>query len=1057
MRRFLAHIVALLLVAVSSFAQSTNGSVLGTVTDNSGAAIVGAKVLLRNTETNSELNTLSEDDGRFRFPVVPSGVYEINAEKTGFQKYKVGPFTLRLNQAAEFDLRLAVGSVNEVLTVQDEAPLINTTTAEVSTNFEARRIADVPLATNRNMLNLALNVAGVSQLSSGQSAFASGLSFSVNGARTRSNNFLLDGQDMNDPSVTGSSQPLNNPDTVAEMRVITNQFNAEFGRSSGSVVSVVTKSGTNDFHGTGFWFNNNNALNTRSNLDKLARLQKSPYRNENFFGGTLGGPIVRNKLFFFTSWQRWWDRQTGTGSSITGAPTAEGKTLLQPFAATRPALKAVLDYLPAGVAAAGVTPETVTIGGQTLTIPRGTLTGVAPQKLDNTQWVAKVDQVINERHRLSYRYNDSDNLQVSGQATPAGLLSNSGSIPKAATVAWNWLVSPSLFTEARVSYARQETFTNAEDASSLLIPSIEVNSLGLTGFNAANSRTGIGLAVNLPQARANNTYQLQYTVGYQRGNHSYKAGIDFRQQHIKSLFLPTLRGRLQYNTLQDVVNDVAQTSQINAPLRGGETFYYNRFNDYFFFIQDEWRVNQRLTLNYGLRYESPGNPFQDLQNLNDRVVAANNNDPRYKMDRAPGRDTNNWAPRFGFNLKLDSDKGLLGTLFGQNRTVLRGGYARSYDFAFINIGLNIFSAFPFLNSITLPASTPNSYSAMLAAPLAPISNPNVLTRTIVNSDLRSPFAEQFSLNVQRGLGDWALTVGWIGTKGTALFQTIDGNPNTLIARNAANTAPLISRLDGTRGVIRARANAASSIYHSLQVSAEKRYSKNFLTSVHYTWSAFIDNASEIFNPATSGDVAVAQDSFNLRNDRGRSTYDRPHRLTTTFVYDVAKEGFMNRILPGVQFNGFLTFQSGAPFTPLNGADPFGRLSGIDSLVGNSVRPMLNSGVSLAGESIDNLYGRRTTLFSPITPTFNPFGNGLGNAGRNILRADGIGNLDLGVSRGFEILPEKLKAQLRADMYNVTNTKNFGIPESRVNSANFLNQWGTDGGNRRIQLALRFIF
>jgi len=432
-------------------------------------------------------------------------------------------------------------------------------------------------------------------------------------------------------------------------------------------------------------------------------------------------------------------------------------------------------------------------------------------------------------------------------------------------------------------------------------------------------------------------------------------------------------------------------------------------------------------------------------------VAANNNDPRYAMDKAPGRDGNNWMPRVGFNYRLNSSAGMLGTLLGQDKTVVRGGYARTFDFAFINIALNIFSAFPFLNSVSLPGNTPNSYTVLQQAPLLPITNPNLLTRTITTSDFRSPYAEQFSMNVQRQVAnDWALTVGWVGTKGTALFQTLDGNPNTLQA-----TSPTVRRVDPTRGVIRTRANAASSIYHSLQMSAEKRYSKGYLIGAHYTWSSFIDSASEIFNPAVSGDVAVAQDSFNLRNDRGRSTYDRPHRLTTTFLYDTPKTGLLSRMLPGVQFNGFLTFQSGAPFTPLNGTDPYLRLSGIDSLVGNSIRPNVLPGVSLAGRSIDELYGVRTQLFSPVTLQNST--TGFGNAGRNSLRADGIGNLDLGIQRNFDIIPDRFRAQLRADMFNVTNTKNFGIPESRINSGNFLNQWGTDGGRRRIQVALRFTF
>ena len=1049
MQNTIAKLLFLFSFGVGVFGQSTNSEVLGTITDASNAVVSDAKITIKSLDTGISRELVSNAEGKFRLAQLQPGNYSIQVAKTGFGTLTQGPVVLRLGQAAEFNLKLQVSGVAETVNVSGDAPLINTTNSEVGQNFESKRIAELPLAPNRNILNLALNVAGVSQLSSGQSDFASGLSFSVNGARTRSNNFMLDGQDVNDPSVTGSSQPINNPDTVAEFRVITSQFSAEYGRSSGSVISIITKSGSNDLHGSAFWFHNSNALNARSNQDKRT-FQRTPFRNENQTGGTVGGPVKKNKTFFFGAYQSWWDRQLGSGSVINGAPTEEGKALLAPFAGSRPALKALLDFLPAGVPA-GVASEQVVIGGQTLTIPRGQLAGAAPLARDETQWLVKVDHNLNESNRLSFRYSDVDSLSTSGQATPPGLTTIAPSKPRSATASWNWTVSPRLYTEFRAGFARQDTASNAVDPRSEAIPSLEVNSLGLTGFNAAASRTAIGLAVNLPQSRVNNTYQLIYTVGYTMGSHRFKAGIDVRQQHIKSFFVPTLRGRLNYETLQRLVDDQAQSAAINAPLRGGQVNQYYRFNDYMFFLQDEWRMTRNLSLNYGIRYENPGNPFADLAQLSTRIVAANNNDPRYAMDKAPGRDSNNWMPRVGFNYRLNSSAGMLGTLLGQDKTVIRGGYARTFDFAFINIALNIFSAFPFLNSVSLPGNTPNSYTALQQAPLLPITNPNLLTRTITTSDFRSPYAEQFSMNVQRQVAnDWALTVGWVGTKGTALFQTLDGNPNTLQATN-----PTVQRVDPTRGVIRTRANAASSIYHSLQMSAEKRYSKGYLIGAHYTWSSFIDSASEIFNPAVSGDVAVAQDSFNRRNDRGRSTYDRPHRLTTTFLYDTPKTGLLSRVLPGVQFNGFLTLQSGAPFTPLNGTDPYLRLSGIDSLVGNAIRPNVLPGVSLAGRSINELYAVRTQLFSPVTLQNST--TGFGNAGRNSLRADGIANLDLGIQRNFDIIPDRFRAQLRADMFDVTNTKNFGIPESRINSGNFLNQWGTDGGRRRIQLALRFTF
>jgi hypothetical protein len=245
------------------------------------------------------------------------------------------------------------------------------------------------------------------------------------------------------------------------------------------------------------------------------------------------------------------------------------------------------------------------------------------------------------------------------------------------------------------------------------------------------------------------------------------------------------------------------------------------------------------------------------------------------------------------------------------------------------------------------------------------------------------------------------------------------------------------------------------MYHSLQASMEKRLSRGFSAGVHYTWSSFIDTASEVFNPS-SGEVAVSQDSFNRNADRGRSTYDRPHRLTGNFVYELPwfqnQAGLKGHVLGGWQVNGFFTFQSGAPFTVLNGSDPAGALSGINTLVGDAIRPNLNTNLPLSSMTIPEIIAAGgASLFQRITAAQR-----VGSAGRNILRADGINNLDLGIFKNTSI-GENQRLQFRAEFNNATNTRDFGIPEGRVNSSNFLNQWGTNGGNRRIVLGVRYIF
>jgi len=1062
---FLLGLVLVLASTPALLAQSTTGSIQGVVTDEQKALIPGANVSVRHLETNATRTTNSDEGGRFRVLNLPVGTYEVTVDQPGFTKYVRSGIILALNQNAVVEATLKVAGITEAVTVVEaNASPLNVNNAEIGVMFDPKRISELPLATDRDVFSIALSAPGVSQLGSGQAVFASGPdsgkdSYSVNGMRVRSNNFMVDGQDSNDPSVTGRQQPINNPDIVQEIRLITNQFAAEYGRAAGSVMNVITKSGTNTFHGSAFEFHNDNALNARSNLDKKARAT-SPWRIENQFGGTAGGPIIKDRTFFFASFQRWTDRRLGSGSTINGVPTEQGRQILQQAAGSRPQVAGLLKFLPAAQTPLVGRFANFTLGGQTYSVPLGAFTGSATRQDNNNQWSTRIDQQLNARHTLSGRYLFTDDTDAGGgQVTPPRLTTLVPARQQAANVWLTSALSNRSVNELRAAYQRLATTTTAQDTSSQEIPSIEISDLGLTGFNAGTSRTGIGLAVNLPQYRFNNTYQLQDNFSYIVGRHSLKVGADLRQIRVKSFFVPTTRGRLAYSTLQRFVDDVADlAATINRPLPGGESIVYYDWTDAYFFGQDEWKVLDNFTLSYGLRYEAPGNSIASLVALNKRVVQAAGGDQRYAFTPVPKRDTNNLQPRFGFNWNPRTrTDGLIGRFTGGNKFVLRGGYSRTNDYGFININLNIASAFPFIASLALPttpqpASTGGGFGANNAytslATVQPSGDPLMITRTVVGGDFRSPSADQYSLEVQREVTDnLVLRVAYVGTKGTSLFQTLDGNPRLPLSTQ---------RLDPTRGILRLRANAASSIYHSLQVSGDKRLSNAFSAGIHYTWSAFIDTASEIFNPS-SGEVAVSQDSFNRNADRARSSYDRPHRLTGNFVYELPflrnQQGALAHLLGGWQVNSSFTFQSGAPFTVLNGSDPTGALSGIDNLVGNAIRPNQNTTLDTSRMNIEELLKAGGSSLYSVLPSS---GVRVGNVGRNTLRADGIGNVDLGFIKNTKVR-EGQNIQFRAEMYNATNTRNFGIPEGRVNSPNFLNQWGTDGGNRRIVVALRYVF
>jgi hypothetical protein len=1143
--RTICAVGLLILFAGASHGQSSTGSISGVVTDQNQAVIPAATITIRNTATGLTRSTSADKQGRYSFSDVPIGLYELTVEAVTFPKYIQADIRLLVNQHAVVSPALKPGSIDAVVMVNSDASLLNKTTTEVATRFDDRRLSELPSAPNRSVFNVLLSVPGVSQLASGQTASAVGISFSANGGRLRSNSFLLDGQDMNDPVLTGIQMPLNNPDAIQEVRIVTNQFLPEYGHNASSVVNFVGKSGTNDFHGSVFWFHNNQYLNACSNLDKGAGFcdanaldkakRNAPRRLENQIGFTIGGPLIlpsfgeggprfysgKNKTFFFTDYQRWSDRQLSSGVTLNGAPTAAGRAALQTHAGERPPVQALLRSVPAG------TPNgdkrTVTIaGGPTFDVELGDLTGSSGFKFDSHQGSFRIDHHLNKNNFIYGRYRYSDELSSGAeQVTPPGLGTVDDRKAKAATIAWTTWWSPTITHELAINWARSVIARDAEDPLSKTIPSIEINDLGMTGSGAMN-RTAFGAAIILPQGKINDTYQLNDAISILNGNHSFKFGVELRRTDVKSLFFASDRGRLVYTTLSNFVNDFASSASKGLPLRGGDRLNFNRWHEVYFYGQEQWRIRPNLTLSYGVRYEYPGDSFQYLSDLNKRILAANNNDPAFKFEPEPGKDKNNWMPRIGFNWNPQtSDKGLIGFLTGGDTLILRAGYARSYDAKFTVINGNVFLSFPF--TATQNTSLTNAFKTLINTTVPNISNPGQLSRTVVSRDFRAPATDQISVDVQRELSaDLIFKIGYVRTRGTGLFQTVDGNPRlpcpfgtgpgtcntTGIDRNTGaplpSAAPILApRVDPNRGPITLRTNSASSTYDSLQTSLEKRLRRGFAFGLHYTWSSFIDTVSEIFPPSVA-ESSISQDPFNRNADRAHSSYDRPHRLSGNVVYDLPffskQHGLGGRLLGGWQINSFLNFQTGAPFTALNGADVVG------ASVATAIRPNVFTNLDVSRMSVDELYlinqqqieiamGEAQRIFESLPPgpcnpgwlpgpplpftlfsaprgritcsaqglrsfvvDFNgvPEGQRVGNAGRNIIRADGISQIDFGIIKNTQVT-ESIRAQFWVDFFNVLNSRNFGIPSGVATSPGFLNQWATDGGNRRVRLGVRILF
>ena len=1095
--RILLLTTMLLACLCSSVLAQTSGSISGEVRDEKEAVITGATVTVRNISTNESRTAQTNADGRYHFAGVAVGAYEITVESAGFAKYMQSGITLALNQNAVVDVTMKPGAVQEVVNIVENASVLNTVNAEVGTRFDEKRLSELPLATTRSVYNVALSAPGVSQLNSGQSVFAGGTNFSSNGGRIRSNNFMIDGQDNNNFGVAGSTIPLNNPDAIQEVRLVTNQFVAEYGRNSSAVFNAITRSGSNQYHGSAFWFHNDNALNACSNVQKAGAngfcnpnataefRRKAPFRIENQLGGTIGGPLHlprfgeggpafvsgKDRTFFFFSVQRWWDRQLGVGQTLNGAPTAAGKAILEQAAGDLPQVRALLDFLPAATAPLNQTAR-FERNGQTFVVPVGSLTGSQASTYDDWQTSIRLDHRFNDTHSLNgrYLYQDSGAFGsipgvAASQITPPGFSSVVPARTQGVNLQFMSVLSPRWINELRGAFLRSASATNALDPSSQLIPSIEVVELGLAGFNAGPTRTAIGLGVNLPQNQVRNTFQVQDNISYTTGNHAWKFGVDIRRNQLHQLFKPTTRGLLEYATLDFLVKDFATRANINKDLPGTAEVLHNDWHDFFFYAQDEWKIRPNLTLTLGLRYENAGQPIQDLVDFNQPVLAAANNDPRFVLTPVPGRDNNNFQPRIGFNWNpRTSSDGVMGWLTGGDKLVLRGGYTRTHDYAYTNIALNIWSSFPFVAAVSsFPTITVPNLAGENTSVIAnafsvlgnPPFNPNTVNRTIVDADFHLPVYDSVSFEVQREFTrDVVMRVGYVGTKGTSLFESVDANP-TLVGCTQASPANNFCRAIPNQGPTRLRTNSGMSIYHSLQTSLEKRLSAGFSFGLHYTYSSFIDTMSEIFN-VSSGEIAVAQDSYNRRADRARSSFDRPHRLAGNFVYELPyfrdQKGFTGHVLGGWQINSQFALQSGSPFTPLNGSDPAGALASISSLVGNAIRPNLNTTLDLSSMSVEEILraGGRS-LFTPITAAQR-----VGNVGRNTLRSDGINNIDFGILKNTRI-GENQRLQLRADFFNFTNSRDFGIPDSRVTSNNFLNQWGTDGGNRRIVVGLRYVF
>ncbi len=819
----LCLLVALLLGTQAVFAQQNYGTLRGTVTDPQGKVVPGVSVVAKNEATGVETpKFMTSDEGTFTINYLLPGAYSVTVSGSGFKTSTTTGIPVRLGLDSNVNIALEVGGAQEIVTVVASADEVAQTTSEISANFDSRKVSDLPSnAAGGGIDTLALNIPGVTP--GFGNVNSNGTTLSVNGNRARSNNFTIDGTDNNDLSIGGPSYFVSNADMVAEFQVITNNYSAQYGRNQGAIVNIITKGGTNDFSGSAFWFHRN-----ASSLDAMDNIEaRDPTRSSkdkfisNVFGGTFGGPIIKNRAFFFGSYQGIRQSETFTanggnpsilasefarlraafpGNNMINVLTNQGAFALTNFGSLtqrndRPVERVCISATPATNCVIG-TNET---GYYNAAYPRRQF-GVP---FNQDEFSLRGDINLTPEDNLSVRYLWQDSVAVNALGGSSGF---TGDIPAAS---WNLSgfytkqISASVFNNFQATGQRLSVKFGGgcgDDPLTGCIPDpirvadsfALVRPTGLRGNITNTSVQNIGQATNLPQGRIVDVYQFGDKVGINTGNHTLLFGADIRYLKNTVPFLPNINGNFLFNSVASVVTNTPASIQLAA---GDPTLSYKQW-DRFFFFQDDWRVMPNLTLNLGVRYEYSGQPI----NLLNELTVTRESDPATAFWRQSlpieaktfaklPADKNNFAPRLGFAWSPNfGDSGFAKALFGEpNDTVIRGGFSLAYDPVFYNIMLNISTSAPivFLDTLTgtnvvpIPAA-PTGIAVRAAAGSRLATNtfdPRLLTQTIVSSDFHNPYSMQYSVGIQRQINSSnVVEIRYVGNQGKSLFQTVNGNP-----------------------------------------------------------------------------------------------------------------------------------------------------------------------------------------------------------------------------------------------------------------------------------------